>query len=146
MGNINLGRWILGGVVAAVVLFVIDFIVNGVVLADQWDQAMASLGLPPMSESLDPGTLIGFAVLNLIVGLTAVWIYVGIRPRFGPGATTAIYAGVATWLLAYGVAAAFPMMVGIMPASLAWTAIIVGVIQVPLATVIGAWLYKEEMA
>jgi hypothetical protein len=94
-----------------------------------------------MGESV--GQIVFFAILNLIVGLTAVWIYVGIRPRFGPGMHTAIYAGLATWLIGYLVPNAFFAATGLFPAYLLWTAIIVGVIQVPLATAAGAWLYQE---
>jgi hypothetical protein len=141
MGNINISRWILGGVVCAVILFIVDFVLNGVVLMQQWTDAMAALQQPPMGESV--GQIVFFAILNLIVGLTAVWIYVGIRPRFGPGMQTAIYAGLATWLIGYLVPNAFFAATGLFPAYLLWTAIIVGVIQVPDATVAGAWLYQE---
>jgi hypothetical protein len=141
MGNINISRWILGGVVCAVILFIVDFVLNGVVLMQQWTDAMAALQQPPMGESV--GQIVFFAILNLIVGLTAVWIYVGIRPRFGPGMQTAIYAGLATWLIGYLVPNAFFAATGLFPAYLLWTAIIVGVIQVPLATAAGAWLYQE---
>lgn len=142
MGNINTGRWILGGAVCAVILFIVDFVLNGVIFMQQWTEAMAALQQPPMGESV--GQIVFFAVLNLLVGLTAVWIYVSIRPRFGPGLTTAIYAGLATWILAYLVPNAFFVATGLFPAYLLWTATIVGVIQVPLATVAGAWLYQEE--
>lgn len=141
MGNINIGRWIIGGVVAAVILFIVDFVLNGIILMEQWTAAMAALQQPPMGESA--GEIVFFAILNLIVGLTAVWIYAGIRPRFGPGVKTAIYAGLATWLLGYLVPNAFFLGTGLFPPALLWTGIIVGIIQVPVATIAGAWLYQE---
>ncbi len=144
MGKINVGRWIVGGVVTAIILFVTDFVLNGVILAQQFDDAMTALGKPAMSENFEAGTLAVFAILSLIVGLTAMGIYVGIRPRFGAGATTAVYAGLATWLLADGVASVSLMVVNLLPAGLLWTGIIVGVIQVPVATVAGAYLYQEN--
>ncbi len=143
MGGINVGRWILGGVVAAIILFVVDFVLNGMILAQQWDEAMVALGLPAMSETVGAGPLIAFAILNLIVGLTAVWIYAGIRPRFGAGATTAVYAGLATWLLAYLVPQAFFLVTPLFPASVLWAGIIVGLFQVVIATVAGAYFYQE---
>jgi hypothetical protein len=141
MGKIDTGRWILGGVVAAIILFIVDFVLNGMILAQQWNDAMAALQKPAMTESA--GNIILFAVLNLIIGLTAVWIYVGIRPRFGPGVTTAIYAGLATWLLAIVCPNLGLLVIGLLPAGLLWTGIIVGIIQVPVATIAGAYLYKE---
>ena len=142
MGKINVGRWIIGGVVAGVILFIVDFVLNGMILRQQWTDAMTALGKPAMSESA--GQIIGFLILNLLVGLTALWIYAGIRPRFGAGVTTAVYAGLATWLLAYAVPNVFTLMVGLLPAGLLWTVVIVGLVQVPVATVAGAYLYKEE--
>jgi hypothetical protein len=142
MGNINVGRWIIGGVVAAIILFIVDFIVNGVILMEQWTAAMAALQQPAMGGT--PGEIVFFAALNLIVGLTAVWIYVGIRPRFGPGMKTAVYAGLATWLIGYLVPNAFFLATGLFPSSLLWTLIVIALIQVPVATVAGAWLYQEE--
>jgi hypothetical protein len=73
----------------------------------------------------------------------AVWIYAGIRPRFGAGVKTAIYAGLAVWLVGYLVPNLIFMATGVFPAVLFWVGIIVGVIQVPLATVAGAYLYRE---
>jgi hypothetical protein len=141
MGNINVGRWIMGGIVTAIVLFVVDYIVNGVILAQQWNDLTTSLGLPAMGDSASD--LVMFAALSLLVGLTAVWIYVGIRPRFGPGVTTAVYAGLAVWVLAYLCPNMYLLATGIFPASLLWTGVIVGVVQVPVATVAGAYLYQE---
>ena len=143
MANMNVGRWIIGGVVAAVVLFVVDFVVNGLILAQQWDAAMTAFGLPTMTEQ-GATTMLVFALCDLIVGLGAVWIYVGIRTRFGAGVTTAIYAGLAAWAVGYLAPMLSLMSVGVLPAALGWTGIVVGIIQVPAATVAGAYLYKEE--
>ena len=142
MGNINWGRLILGGVVAAVILFIVDYIVNGVVLMQQWADAMTALGKPAVPP--DAGFLLIAAILSLLTGLTAMWIYAGIRPRYGAGVTTAIYAGLAVWVVGYLVANVFLLVAGLLPASILWTGIIVGLIAVPVATVAGAYLYKEE--
>ncbi len=142
MGSINVSRWIIGGVVAAIILFVVDFIVNGIILMEQWTAAMAALQRPAMGGTV--GEIVVFAILNLVIGLTAVWIYIGIRPRFGAGPKTALCAGIATWLLGYLVPNAFLLATGLFPVHLLWTIIIIALIQVPVATVIGAWLYQEE--
>jgi len=144
MGKINVGRWIVGGVVAAIILFIVDYVLNGMVLMDQWNQAMTDLGKAPMGQST--GEIIGYAVYDLVIGLTALWIYVGIRPRFGAGHMTAIYAGLATWLLAFAVPSYFMLASALLPASLVWTMVIVGLFQVVIATVIGAYFYQEEAA
>jgi hypothetical protein len=142
MGNINWGRLVLGGVVAAVILFIVDYIVNGVILVQQWADAMAALGRPEMTPSA--GLFILVAIVNLLIGLTALWIYTGIRPRYGASVQTAIYAGLATWVLVYAVGNLALAIAGLIPAGILWTTAIVGLIAVPVATVAGAYLYKEE--
>jgi hypothetical protein len=139
MGRINVGRWIVAGLVAGVVFFVIDFIVNDLVLGQEWAAFMQALGRPAFGT----GDLIVFIVLDLMVGLAAVWIYVGIRPRFGPGHTTAVYAGLAAWVLAYFFPEVFVLTAGIFPPALAWAGVIVGLIQMIVATVVGAYFYQE---
>ena len=49
MGNINTGRWVVGGLVAGVIIFIVDYVLNGVILADQWAQAMTAMNLPVAS-------------------------------------------------------------------------------------------------
>jgi hypothetical protein len=142
MGKINIRLLVLGGVVAGVVLFIVDAVVNGVFLVQEWNDAMAALQKPTITEGL--GNFIFFALLSLIVGLTTMWVYVGIRPRFGPGPKSAIYAGLAVWLAAYLVPNAFVSQVGLVPARIAWAGIIVGLIEVPVASILGAYFYQEE--
>jgi len=143
MGKINVGRWILGGVIAGVIILIVDWVLNGVILMDQWNQAMADLGKPAFGQSA--AEIVGYVVFDLVVGLIALWIYVGIRPRFGAGAMTAVYAGLAVWLL-LSVSVLVLLGLGLFPAALVWTSVIVGLFQVVIATVIGAYFYQEEAA
>lgn len=97
MGKINVGRWILGGIVAGIVGDLLDIPVDGVWLAPMWNSQMAALGRPPLSGS----QIVWFDAFGIIIGLVAIWIYAGIRPRFGPGVKTAIYAGIAVWIAGF---------------------------------------------
>jgi hypothetical protein len=143
MGKINVGRWILSGVIAGVIIAIVDWVLDGMILMDQWTAAMAALGKPAVGQSTTE--IIGFVVFDLVVGLIALWIYVGIRPRFGAGAMTAVYAGLAVWLL-LSLSELVMQGIGLFPASLVWTMIVVGLFQVVIATVIGAYFYQEETA
>jgi len=144
MGGINVGRWIMGGIVAGIVFAVVDFVLNGMILGAQWEAAMAALGLPPMAAGA--GTIVFFVVFDLVAGLAAVWIYVGIRPRFGASATTAVYAGLVTWLLLFLLPDLFIMSTGLLPANLLTIVIVVGVFQIVAGTVAGAYFYQEDTA
>jgi hypothetical protein len=97
MGKINVARLILGGIVAGIVGNLLDYPVDGVILAPMWNGQLATWGRPPFSGS----QIAWIEFFGLIIGLVAIWIYAGIRPRFGPGVKTAIYAGIAVWIAAF---------------------------------------------
>ena len=139
MGKINLGRVVLGGLLAGLVLNVFDWAVNGLWLANDWNAAMKALGKSEMSGSL----IMWFVVADFLVGVFLVWLYAAIRPRFGVGPQTAVYAGLAVWALMgfiHGVAEA-PM--GLFPMNLYVISTGLALVFVPVASVVGVWAYKE---
>ncbi len=140
MGKINWGKVLVGGLVAGVVLNAVDFVLYGVVLMADMSAAMQALGKPATMSGATQAYYVGF---DFVVGIYLVWLYAAIRPRFGAGVKTAIIAGVAGWFsgaLMYALADA-PM--GLMPMKLYVTPVAAGLVYVPIATVAGAWLYKE---
>lgn len=94
MGKINIGRWILGGIVAGIGIDFMSYLVDGVILAPRWAHDMTRLGRPAFTSS----QVVWFNVIGMGLGLLAVWFYAAIRPRFGAGLRTAICAGVAMWV------------------------------------------------
>src|SRR4030095_9609159 len=97
MGNINMGRVILGGLVAGLVLNIGEFLLNGVVLASQMKAFNAQ------HNFADPGNnfLIMAVLLTFLLGIVLVLGYAAIRPRFGPGVKTAIIASLFAWFGIY---------------------------------------------
>ncbi len=75
--------------------FILDYLVDVVILGPQWTEGFKALGHDGFSSS----QLIGSSLTGPVGGNVAVWIYVGIRPRFGAGLKTAIYAGLAVWIV-----------------------------------------------
>jgi len=141
MGKINIGRWILGGIVAGVVTDILDYPVDGVWLAQRWSQGLGLLGRPTFSSN----SWILFDLLGLIGGLVAIWLYAAIRPRFGPGVKTAIYAGIAVWILGTLLPnAEFMYVGGLFSRHLTFYTTLGGLFEVVFGTMAGAWLYKEE--
>jgi len=139
MGKINLQKAIIGGLVAGVVLNVVDFITYGVVLKDDMAAAMAALGKPAVSDSMIPL----FVGLDFVVGVFLVWLYAAIRPRFGPGPATAVKAGLAVWFIAGLMHALFEAPMGLMPTNLIVISTAVMLVACPLAAVVGAKFYTE---
>jgi hypothetical protein len=139
MGSINLGRVILGGFVAGVIINVFEFVLNGVVLNDQWTELMVSINRPTLTVD----DIVIFNVMGFIEGIVAVLTYAAIRPRFGAGVKTAVYAALLVWITAFVLATGTPYLMGVYPFEMAVTLVLVGLVELIVATVTGAWLYKE---
>jgi hypothetical protein len=141
MGQINMGRLVIGGIVAAVVLFVIGFIVQGVILGGEW-AAWQQAGHMPYALS-HAGMMVIWIIVSLVNGLTGLWIYAGIRPRFGAGPKTALLAGFMLWL-AGGLAHALGgFALGNLPQGIIIIGGIGALIADLLAILAGAYFYKE---
>ena len=141
MGNINWGRVILGGLLAGVVINAVEFTLHAVILDPDWKAAMAALGQPTQE---DPADMMIYVGLGFLIGILAVCYYAAIRPRFGAGPKTAAWAGYGVWLLAYLVPTIGMVPSGLFPNRLLWLPVAVALVELPLATVVGAWLYKED--
>jgi hypothetical protein len=141
MGKINMGRVILGGVAATVVLNASDGILNSVILADQWAAYMQSVGKEPAFGATQ---IAGFMINGLILGIAMVWLYAAIRPRFGAGAATALRAGAAVWVIGYLVPNVAFIVGGLAPEGITMVLTVVGIAQTALAALAGAWVYKES--
>ena len=139
MANINLGRVFLGGIVAGLIICAGETILNGWVLASQWVQVTASMHRPQVGMH----QIILFNILSFVEGILAVWVYAAIRPRFGAGPKTAIYAAMFMWVTCYFLVNVFPVILGILPVSMLEILLAEGVVEITLATLAGAWLYRE---
>jgi hypothetical protein len=139
MGNINMGRAILGGLVAGLVLNIGEFLLNGVVLASQMKAFNAQ------HNFAEPGNnfLITAVLLTFLLGIVLVLGYAAIRPRFGPGVKTAIIASLFAWFGIYFYSGIFYAMLFGIPIGTCAMIIVWGLVEYIIATIIGAWLYKE---
>jgi hypothetical protein len=98
MAGINVGRVIGGGLLAGVVINVVDGITNGVILGDRWAEETKRLGIE-MTGAGQSRSLAGWMTFGFLCGIVLVWLYASIRPRYGPGPKTAVIAGLAVWLI-----------------------------------------------
>jgi len=139
MNKINLGRVLLGGLVAGVIISIGNFLLNRVWLRDAMNAEFARLNLP------EPGTdLIATAVvLTLILGIGIVYLYAAIRPRFGAGVKTALCAGLMAWFFAILYTGVIIGLVFRLPAGLILKRTMWGLVEYAIGAIAGAWLYKE---
>jgi hypothetical protein len=143
MGNINLGRVLLGGIVAGIVIDLFEGVLNGVVLANQWATVMTGLGrLGTMSVK----QIVAFNVWGLAAGILMVGVYAAIRPRLGAGPKTAICAGLVIWATAYVLGSAAPVFLHLFPVGLMAIGLAVGLVETMVAGLAGAYFYKENSA
>jgi hypothetical protein len=137
----NYAKIALGGLVAAVVCFIGDSIVHGVLLQSTWMEIANTLHLPRG----DAGYAY-FSLYDLAKGVASILLYAMIRPRFGPGPRTALIAGLLTWALVLPIP-----LCGMIPIhffgrkfALLWS--IYGLFPIVIGAVAGSWFYREQPA
>jgi hypothetical protein len=140
MERINMGRVILGGIVAGIVADILGYIVDGVILAPQWAEGMKALGRPDFSVN----QIIGFNILGLAYGIFAMWLYAAIRPRYGAGPRAAVCSGLAVWVAGVLLPnAGFMGAAGLFSTNLTTMTTLAAVVEWVAAALAGAALYKE---
>ena len=138
MGKTNVTRVILGGLLAGLILNIFEYVLNGVVFASQWDAFEKMLG-----RHMRPGAIPFFVAATFVMGIGVVWLYAVARPRLGPGPKTATLTGLAFWLFAYAIPAANSVVAGLGPGRLTFTVTFVVLLGAILASLCGAWVYRE---
>jgi hypothetical protein len=114
MGRINAGKVILGGLAAGVVANLLDYVVQGLLMAEESAANAQRLGLN-MQHLGSSSMMITWVVIDFIYGLIIAFTYAAIRPRFGPGPKTGVIAGLIPWaaicIIFFGLASSgmFPM-------------------------------------
>ncbi len=142
MGKINRIRVLIGGLVAGVVVNVLWFGAWALFVRRGWSAALEAVGRP-LPETV--GTTLLMTVLGFLLGFLVVWLYAAIRPRYGAGPRTAVVAGVAAWLfLGLIPDLALGSMLRLIPARLWAIDVVETLVVTVVATLLGAWVYKEE--
>jgi hypothetical protein len=144
MGKINWTRVLIGGLIAGVVANVLWFASWGLLIRPTLGVALEALGRP-LHETVSATVLM--VVLNFLGMILVIWLYAAIRPRYGAGPRTAALAGVAAGLLV-GI---FPdigwgMTLRLIPARVWATDAVASLVVIVIATLVGAWAYKEQSA
>jgi hypothetical protein len=144
MGQINLIRVVGGGLLAGLLMNISELVLHGVVLAADGQRLLEEWRNLGLIDEPDPVLLLWLVLATFGLGLLAVWTYAAIRPRMGPGPKTAICAGLLVWALSYLYAAVYVHGgVTVYPAKLTWLPVAWSLIEVPVATLAGSWLYRE---
>lgn len=143
MTKINTGRALLGGIVAALIINVIESVMNGWVLKNDWAAAMQALGKP---SEVTVAAIAIYWIAGLLEGIIGVGLYAGLVSRYGMGSTTAGKAGLVVWALASAIPGLMMLPSGLIPSRLATIGTVVDFIAILLGITMGALLYREETA
>ena len=144
MGQINWGRVIGGGLLAGLVMNISEYVLHAIVLKAEGDHFMYDMNKMGFKLAPDPKLLMILVGITFVLGILAVWTYAAIRPRFGAGPKTALIAGLAVWAMSYLYAGVYVYAgIVILPIKLTWCPVLWSLIEVPIATLAGSWLYKE---
>jgi len=141
MGGMNVNRWLLGGLVAGLIIWLCEGAASVLYRSDM-ETALQAHNLSTMAVTL--GTVVSSVVLSLLIGFTLVFFYAASRPRFGPGPKTAVTVAVVLWVGGYVVTLMGYAMLGLFPSSMLTLWGVVGLVEMTLAAVAGAWIYRES--
>src|ERR1022692_3848442 len=108
-----------------------------VYLDDAWTAAFRALGKTPTGWS-------AFIPANFVIGILLVWLYARLRAAYGSGPKTALRSGLAVWVVFWVIPLSAFVPMDLFPTSLVAMAIALGVVDVGLAVLLGAWLYQER--
>ena len=140
---INTQKVVVGGIVGGIVFAALDFLVNGVLMADQNAAALNALN-PALAENVQGGSVVAaFVALDFLFAILLVWTYAAMRPRFGPGPKTAMVAAVQVWLVALFLYAGMTFM-GMWTWNYFFKGSVVFLAIMLIVSYVGAMLYKEE--
>jgi hypothetical protein len=96
MYKINWVRVIVGGLVAAIILFLTDGFLHERIVSTDWLAVYTNLGIN--NPRHDAYHLVYFAIFELGRGLISIYLYALMRSCCGPGLKTAALAGVVSWI------------------------------------------------
>ncbi len=141
----NTSKVLVGGIVAGIVLNVIDWLVYTKLIAAQMAAQMDAFK-PGLSAAMMSGNAITiYVITDFIYGLLIVWTYAAVRPRLGPGPRTAATVAGLFWL--YGIFINSNMLIsGMMNYNLFWMTSLITLITLIIGAVAGSALYTEEGA
>ncbi len=137
MGKINWSRVFLCGVLTGGVWTVVSAISTWYVGADFNSAVPGNKIFAP-----SPGLAAFLLAVNLAGGIWAMWLYAAIRPRYGAGAKTAVVAGFAWWVVSTLADATWGSF-RLVPVNALLPLSAVSLPEMIVATLLGAWLYKE---
>jgi hypothetical protein len=140
--KINARRLFTGGVAAGLLLNIVTAVGNSTVFKPDFLAWADGLGehLHPPSQG---NQILLWVVMCFIDAFLGVWLYAGLRPRFGAGPKTAFLAGVSVWVIGRFCVALDMLGLGVFPLQILIGQSILGLVAILPSILLGAWIYRE---
>ncbi len=141
---INTKKVIVAGLAAGVVMNIFDFLVN-MMLGEQMKAAANNFkpGLGDAMATMTGSVMVGYIVMDLVIGMLLAYLYAAMRPRFGAGAKTAIIAALILWIFGTIISSNYLVM-GMMSRSLWLTFGLVYLVMLVVSALVAGALYSED--
>jgi hypothetical protein len=140
MGGIDTKRWLLGGVAAGVLMWLVEGLASMLYV----DQATAALEAHGLAVEMGAGAMAMGLLVSLILGLALVFFYAMARARLGPGPRTAVTVAVAFFLGSYLLWLLGFRMMGLYPDRLLLVWAVIGLVEMVLGALLGGYIYREK--
>ena len=141
----NTSKVLVGGIVAGIVLNVIDWLVYTKLIADRVAASMEHFKPGSSAVMMSGNAITVYVITDLVYGLLLVWTYAAVRPRLGPGPMTAATVAFLFWIFGAFIWANF-LVIGMTDPRLFWMEQLIGLITLIIGAVAGCALYKEDSA
>lgn len=144
MKRMNWRRIIIGSLVWTAVYSIVGGLAMLLFFGREFMLELERMGRP-LHLTTDTFVFLGiFGVLFTVSwGLVSVWFYAAIRPRYGPGPTTAAIAAFGVWLLSVAAPVSHLGAFGITSWRFVAFDLPTELVAILAATVAGAWAYRE---
>jgi len=142
---INTSKVVVGGLAAGVMGNIVGYVGFGMLLGPRFEAEAVAVAPTLAGRGMTTGAVVTNIVVSFVIGLLLVWLYAAMRPRFGPGSRTAIFAAMVVWLCGF----LFHMdmlILGMVSQQTYALASLVALVQLIASAWVGGMLYKEDEA
>ena len=138
----NRQKIVVAGLVAGLVLNVLDFVTYSYIVGAQLASAMDAVN-PSLSAAMSTSrAMVTGIVLDFLMGIALVWLYAAMRPRYGAGPRNALMSAFFVWLISAFAYSMFHTM-GMMTMHLWLLMACISFVSLSLAALAGGKLYNE---
>ena len=142
---VNVWKVVIGGLAAGVVANIVGYVAYGVLLAPRMQSEAAALAPQLQGRGMSGGAIATNVISTFVIGVLLVLLYAAIRPRFGPGPMTAMWAALVIWVCAFVYHLDW-LTFGLMSTATYAMAVVAGLVQLLVAALVGAMIYTEDAA